>query len=668
MSDTSGGHADLPDLQHFVSEGDGQVSGHEQDVARGPSQGRVWSDEEWREWNQWHWGRGSYGSTYWSWSVSGGAAEGGNEAETSGGRSSAAANPSGDSRAPDPLWLQDPWQQSSGSWDNRQNEKWWSGTHTKGDYADPPSWPGWGYYRLWRRALLRWDANTDVAQYRRAEKILKSLDWEMQAKLDHLSEETLASAGYLVSIFQVLDVLAGEREDLDKRRSIRAALYEGNRKADETLAQYALRRESQFTSVSKYLPLPDELKAIMLEEQSGLSKQGTQNLRVLTEGKHDYAKVRKALQVLDTEEESLFKGKGNYLIAEESQSGSEDNEEDFIDEETFHTIKEKDMDEDELMSFLAHNGGPRRRTWSENKQLKAARKKDRRHFEDRQTRPDRPPGFRRLPISELKKVTRCSNCGEKGHWKEECEKPYRSRSAREKTERSGGAGNTFVFLGRSNASQFEGAFLNFECLAEDSSFSFMSLPVGHAIVDPGASQDLIGFKSFQKLSDALLRNGLKPIRLEEAPAPASGVGGDARPLFNALVPCVLGGKPGIVKLTVVEENIPQLLSAGLLEHAGAVIDMSQNKIMFENLGSSVDMTRLSSGHRIIDVSSWHGKSFPVPEQLVKQFNLKPGAFDSSDSATPAEYMPSSAAGQSLLTVLSKENCLDILKKSEDCGT
>ena len=162
-------------------------------------------------------------------------------------------------------------------------------TH-KGDYSEPPAWAGWAHYRLWRRALLRWDANTDVALHRRAEKILKNMEWDLQAKLEHVPETTLSSKGYLTEILSVLDVLAGERDDSDKRRAIRAALYEGSRKNDETLAQYALRRESQFAAASQFLPLPDELRAFMLEEQAGLSKQSLQNLRVLTEGKHQLSK------------------------------------------------------------------------------------------------------------------------------------------------------------------------------------------------------------------------------------------------------------------------------------------------------------------------------------------------------------------------------------------
>ena len=93
----------------------------------------------------------------------------------------------------------------------------------------------------------------------------------------------------------------------------------------------------------------------MLEEQSGLSRQGVQNLRVLIEGKHEYAKVKKALQVLDTEKEPLFKsGKNNYLTTpDEGEDCGSETEDEYVDEEVFVTIMEKEMDEDEALSFLS---------------------------------------------------------------------------------------------------------------------------------------------------------------------------------------------------------------------------------------------------------------------------------------------------------------------------
>lgn len=302
--------------------------------------------------------------------------------------------------------------------DSWKSKPWWQ--HGKGDYSDPPSWPSWTHYRLWRRAVQRWNQNTDVPVYRRAEKLLKGMDWQMQQRFDHLSEQTLSSSGYLEEILKILDTLAGERESTEMRRVIRAALYQGHRKAD---AQYSLRRDAEFSQASKFLPLPDQLKAVMLEEQANISKQAVQNLRALTNGQSSYEATRKALQIMDVGEDSLFKqgAKHGYLIEEpcpsaaaaEPSATNYEAEKNFVtdfddDQESIENFlfaaEEMDLGEEQALSFLAdwksEANRQSRRTWSENRKLKMAQRKDRRHFEDADGRPDRQKGRRRLFFNE----------------------------------------------------------------------------------------------------------------------------------------------------------------------------------------------------------------------------------------------------------------------------
>ena len=341
-----------------------------------------WSDEEWEQWNSWRWG--SQDRQYWSWSGESREADQGPSQtrgeESTGGQphSSAAA---GRDAMEDPWLRWDPWSWSGGdsSWQSG-GQKWWS--QHKGDYSDPPQWASWTHYRLWRRSVLRWHQNTDVPLFRRAEKLLKGMDWQMQQHFDHLSEETLASEAYLSEIFKILDTLAGEKETTEMRRSIRAALYEGQRRNDENLAQYSLRRDAQFSQASKFLQIPNELKAVMLEEQANLSKQSAQNLRVLTAGKNDYEAVRRAMQVMDVGEESLFKSgnRRNYLtVDDEVQLHGEtvdvekhlSEDEDESDETFFYAVEEQDLDENAALCLLSEwkseDNKKKRRTWSENR-------------------------------------------------------------------------------------------------------------------------------------------------------------------------------------------------------------------------------------------------------------------------------------------------------------
>eukprot|EP00913_Durusdinium_trenchii_P003264 g3020.t1 len=445
----------------------------------------------------------------------------------------------------------------------------------------------------------KWNSNTDVVVWRRAEKVLKTLDWSLQAKLDHVSETTLASPSYLTEILNVLDVLAGENEDSERRRAVRAALFEGHRKSEETLAQYALRRESQFEVASRYMTIPEEIKGILLEEQSGLSKQSMQSLRVLTRGLHSYSEVKKVLKVLDLDEESIIKnGKVSYF---DDAPEYEETDSEVDDDTIFSAFELADLGEDAAMSLMAD--------------LQQDRRQDITSYK------------RRLSVDELKKVTFCGNCGKKGHWREDCTEPAREGGRRDRDK--GQKMNAFAYLGLSEGAGDSIAFLaqNFVNYQFTEHASFPELDPGQAIVDPGASQDLIGLHSYNKPQQKLAEVGLKTIKLKEAPAKASGVGGAAKTLFMALAPCVLGGQPGVIKLTVVDGDVPQLLSIGLLEYGQAIIDTGADKIDFKKFNTSAKMTRLPSGHRTLDVIEWGGSKFPIPSSLAETFGLKEGDFN-----------------------------------------
>ena len=174
---------------------------------------------------------------------------------------------------------------------------------------------------------------------------------------------------------------------------------------------------------------------------------------------------------------------------------------------------------------------------------------------------------------------------------------------------------------------------------------FLTLPPGHAIIDPGAGQDLIGRPAYEQLRTKLAAVGLRPQPIDEEPSRASGIGGQATTLFMALIPTILGGAPGIVRVTVVQEDIPHLLSIGLLESAGSVIDTKANVIRFEEHGTQDKMLRLKSGHRTVDVTKWDGGLFPVPPQVREQYGLSEGAFNLPGATAPESYMERAAVAE-----------------------
>ena len=92
------------------------------------------------------------------------------------------------------------------------------------------------------QCLRRWNKNTGVPLYRRAEKVLRSLGWEMQVDFEHLTESELVEAGYLDAILKVMNLKAGVRDDDEKRQAFKDVIHGAARKKDENLGQFATRR------------------------------------------------------------------------------------------------------------------------------------------------------------------------------------------------------------------------------------------------------------------------------------------------------------------------------------------------------------------------------------------------------------------------------------------
>lgn len=65
-----------------------------------------------------------------------------------------------------------------------------------------------------------------------------------------------------LKILAVLDVLAGEKQTTEKRRAVRRALFEGNWKNEESLSQFALRREQEFVRLDSLGPQGHPAKGV----------------------------------------------------------------------------------------------------------------------------------------------------------------------------------------------------------------------------------------------------------------------------------------------------------------------------------------------------------------------------------------------------------------------
>ncbi len=128
-------------------------------------------------------------------------------------------------------------------------------------------------------------------------------------------------------------------------------------------------------------------------------------------------------------------------------------------------------------------------------------------------------------------------------------------------------------------------------------FRFGHFLWGEALIDPGAGEDLVGLRSFDQFEKALS----------------------------------LGGKLGFVKTKVLDCDIPHLLSVGLLDHVGSIVDLPRDRILFDDSSEVSACRRLESGHRTLNILPSRAFSKEViPPQMCEDLNLKPQDFQSAE--------------------------------------
>ena len=571
-----------------------------------------------------------------------------------------------------PSWSPAPWAGAGTPWAPRM-----AGTPDvgppgvwKGEFSDPPAWPGWQYRRQWVAAVRRWDKVSDIPVGRRAERVLRTLGWEMATEFEHLTEVQLAAPNYLDKIIEVIEMKAGAREDDDRRAAFRAVLHDNGRRKDETMGQYANRRLRDFTRASSFgIQLPSEFRAALLREGAGLNEQGLQNLTALMQGQdHDVDKLAHTLARLDVRHdrisgfsyEGIDRGRHHPTAGDFYEDvGAGEDDYDESDSPDDMEILEELSD----MNFTENRAPRHRRTWKENKKFKAELRKDRKGFTkggtyegrgDAPRNPSRPPGGRHgISCEQLKKVSRCNLCGRRGHWAEDC----RQGTGQGRPASGDGAAKVsgFCYLGGSlvgasstTASHFH--FMTYVTSAVDgadpkASWSFLTIPSGMAILDIGATQDIIGKTAFRALEHELSRCGLQTLEVPTTASSPTGIGGVAKVMKTALVPISPGGVPGVIQFLVIDGEIPPLLSVGLLEHLGASLDLNTNEVSFKKIGVDMRMTNLPSGHRAIPLVQWQGGPFPVPPAAREQFGLGEGAF-AKECSSPSAYMKQGSSERS----------------------
>ena len=137
------------------------------------------------------------------------------------------------------------------------------------------------------------------------------------------------------------------------------------------------------------------------------------------------------------------------------------------------------------------------------------------------------------------------------------------------------------------------------------------------IIDTAAQGGLIGRPALRRLEDSLRAHGLKVV-WNGKQAQAKGIGGDAKVCGVVEIPVGIGGVNGLIEATVVEDEVPFLLSIQFLKQVGAIVNLQESSLALTAFGKSSSIHHMPSGHVAVQVLDFHEQGWQLPDLAVEQ--------------------------------------------------
>ena len=138
---------------------------------------------------------------------------------------------------------------------------------------------------------------------------------------------------------------------------------------------------------------------------------------------------------------------------------------------------------------------------------------------------------------------------------------------------------------------------------------------GEVLWDTGALEGLVGKQQLDKWCKLLAEHGLQVEWSQEKPESASGIGGVTQPIGVVYVPVGLAGCNGIIRFTVVEQDVPPLLPVGIMRTLQASLDLTEDgdKVICRQFGGESSLPALQSGHTVIRADQFDPDGWQLPE-------------------------------------------------------
>ena len=138
---------------------------------------------------------------------------------------------------------------------------------------------------------------------------------------------------------------------------------------------------------------------------------------------------------------------------------------------------------------------------------------------------------------------------------------------------------------------------------------------GEVLWDTGAQEGLVWKQQLDKWCKLLAEDGLQVEWSQEKPESASGIGGMMQPIGVVYVPVGLAGCNGIIRFTVVEQDVPPPLPVVIMRTLQVSLDLADDgdKVIFRQFGGESSLRTLQSGHTVIRADQFDPDGWQHPE-------------------------------------------------------
>ena len=485
-----------------------------------------------------------------------------------------------------------------------------------------PEYDGSGPMREYQRRVKLFEMSTGIDPSFRAQKLMEKLTGNAWLATESIPLESLKHPD---GVSRLLDHLWKELEPLEFLRTFQtlADFYKGFRRSKgQEFAAYDMefRRHGQRLEEIG-AGLSGVTRAYWFLEQAGLSSELRKQVVAAAGGQYDYAKLRSAVMAIvpqvNKEEEQHGSGHqhsnaGNQQWRKAAKVHATTQDEEGEDAENdFGTASDDgqvpaELLEEELQVLLTQ--AARKRA-----QVEKARGFSSGNVSGKSSGKGESPDARAKRIAELKQKMPCSACKANGktvygHWHGDAECPYHKKPSK-------GVGSNVMAVVEDELSDSDEDFMpsatsvffascqEIEDAASEHWCASAISSQGHehdfllALSDTCCARSVVGEKWAKAHMAHLHKAGVDVYVVDEARPFRFGAGPRIASQYSVVFPVHVGGGCAVpwLRVSVVDQDVPLLLSKNALKALGARLDLGRARLEFVELETEVALIETQSG-------------------------------------------------------------------------